>query len=56
MVGGADAQLTAKPGWKDVLERLDGYRWLLPLGYKSGMLVPGLILSNEGSWKRPARQ
>jgi tRNA-splicing ligase RtcB len=33
--------------WKQVLERLDGERWLLPQDYKKGMRVPGLIFANE---------
>ncbi|MFQ5472542.1 MAG: RtcB family protein [Dehalococcoidia bacterium] len=33
--------------WKQVLERLDGERWLLPQDYKAGMRVPGLIFANE---------
>ncbi len=33
--------------WKQVLEKLDGERWLLPQDYKKGMRVPGLIFSSE---------
>jgi tRNA-splicing ligase RtcB len=33
--------------WKKALEKVDDYRWLLPLDYKPGMLVPGLIFSSE---------
>src|ERR1700687_1514896 len=29
------------------LEKLDAYRWKLPMDYKSGMRVPGIIYSNE---------
>src|SRR3990172_7553893 len=33
--------------WKDILEKIDDYRWLLPKEYKPGMRVPGLIFSSE---------
>ena len=29
------------------LERIDGYRWRIPIGYKPGMRVPGLIYADE---------
>ncbi len=33
--------------WKDVLEKVDDYRWRLPVSYKPGMKVPGLIYAEE---------
>jgi len=34
-------------GWLNILEKVDKYRWRLPLTYKSGMRVPGLIFADE---------
>jgi tRNA-splicing ligase RtcB len=33
--------------WKNVLRKIDDWRWLLPKEYKRGMRVPGLIFSSE---------
>ena len=33
--------------WKDVLKRIDDYRWEIPADYKRGMLVPGIVYSDE---------
>jgi tRNA-splicing ligase RtcB len=33
--------------WKQILQKLDGQRWLLPQDYKQGMRVPGLIFASE---------
>jgi tRNA-splicing ligase RtcB len=33
--------------WRDVLQRQDSFRWLLPQTYKAGMRVPGLIFASE---------
>ncbi len=34
-------------GWKDVLEKIDDWRWLLPKKHKPGMRVPGLVFASE---------
>jgi len=46
-IHGPSAQVTAKPELNRILQRLDDYRWVLPQEYKAGMLVPGIIFSNE---------
>jgi tRNA-splicing ligase RtcB len=33
--------------WKKVLQKIDDWRWLLPVEYKRGMRVPGLIFASE---------
>jgi tRNA-splicing ligase RtcB len=33
--------------WRQVLRKVDDYRWELPAAYKSGMRVPGLIYADE---------
>ncbi len=33
--------------WKDLLQKIDDRRWLLPQDYKPGMRVPGLIFATE---------
>jgi len=33
--------------WQGQLSKLDNSRWEIPIDYKSGMLVPGLIYTNE---------
>src|SRR3970282_1747677 len=33
--------------WKNVLTKIDDWRWLLPEEYKAGMRVPGLIFASE---------
>jgi tRNA-splicing ligase RtcB len=33
--------------WKQILQKLDDRRWLLPQDYKPGMRVPGLIFASE---------
>ena len=33
--------------WRDVVRKIDDYRWEIPTGYKPGMVVPGLIFANE---------
>ncbi|HEX79122.1 MAG TPA: RtcB family protein [Dehalococcoidia bacterium] len=34
--------------WSGNLERIDDYRWQIPIGYKKGMRVPGLIYADRG--------
>ncbi|MEW5866860.1 MAG: RtcB family protein, partial [Bacillota bacterium] len=34
-------------GWKGPLERVDEFRWRIPVTYKPGMRVPGLIYAEE---------
>jgi len=34
--------------WKEVLEKIDDWRWLLPKKHKPGMRVPGLVFATEG--------
>ena len=34
-------------GWFSSLEKVDEYRWRLPVSYKPGMRVPGLIYADE---------
>ena len=33
--------------WQEILNKIDDYRWEIPKSYKTGMLVPGLIFTNE---------
>jgi len=33
--------------WKEILKKIDDYRWEIPKSYKQGMLVPGLIYTSE---------
>jgi tRNA-splicing ligase RtcB len=33
--------------WKEILNKIDDYRWEIPTSYKQGMLVPGLIFASE---------
>ena len=33
--------------WDKILRRVDDYRWEVPLSYKEGMLVPGLIYADD---------
>ncbi|MFC1963901.1 RtcB family protein [Chloroflexota bacterium] len=33
--------------WHGTLEKIDDYRWQIPVSYKSGMRVPGLIYASE---------
>ena len=33
--------------WQGRLEKIDDYRWRIPVSYKPGMKVPGLIYANE---------
>ncbi|MEE8347113.1 MAG: RtcB family protein, partial [Dehalococcoidia bacterium] len=33
--------------WKNILEKIDDRRWLLPKTYKPGMRVPGLVFASE---------
>ena len=40
------------PGWSGKLEKVDEFRWLIPVSYKSGMRVPGLIYADEGMLKQ----
>ncbi|MDI7246382.1 MAG: RtcB family protein [Bacillota bacterium] len=34
-------------GWKGPLERVDEFRWRIPVAYKPGMRVPGMIYADE---------
>lgn len=33
--------------WREVLNKIDDYRWEIPTSYKAGMSVPGLIYASE---------
>ena len=33
--------------WKRILRRLDDYRWEIPTSYKEGMLVPGIVYTDQ---------
>ena len=33
--------------WQEIVKKIDDYRWEIPLGYKAGMTVPGLIFTSE---------
>jgi len=35
------------PEWRDILQRIDDYRWELPASYKPGMLVPARVYADE---------
>ena len=34
-------------GWHGVIQKIDDYRWEIPISYRSGMRVPGLIYASE---------
>jgi tRNA-splicing ligase RtcB (3'-phosphate/5'-hydroxy nucleic acid ligase) len=34
-------------GWKDTLKKIDDYRWELPIDFKKGMKVPGLLYASQ---------
>ncbi len=33
--------------WREILKKIDDYRWEIPTSYKQGMSVPGLIFASE---------
>ena len=33
--------------WKEIINKIDDYRWEIPKSYKQGMRVPGLIFASE---------
>jgi len=33
--------------WKEIINKIDDYRWEIPRSYKQGMAVPGLIFASE---------
>ncbi len=33
--------------WREILKKIDDYRWEIPTSYKAGMTVPGLIFTSE---------
>ena len=33
--------------WTTILKKIDDYRWEIPMSYKPGMRVPGLVYANE---------
>jgi len=33
--------------WKEIVHKIDDYRWEIPKSYKQGMSVPGLIFTSE---------
>jgi tRNA-splicing ligase RtcB len=35
------------PAWRDMLQRIDDYRWEIPVSYKAGMRVPARIYATE---------
>ncbi len=39
--------MAEKEPWKGSLERIDEYRWKIPVGYMQGMRVPGIIYASE---------
>src|SRR3972149_8679083 len=39
--------VTTMANWKEILQKIDDWRWLLPKEYKAGMRVPGLIFASE---------
>jgi len=46
--------------WKEIVKKLDDYRWEIPPSYKAGMNVPGLIFTSESMldhiWEEQAFQ
>src|SRR5881227_816581 len=38
---------TTPKDWREVLRRLDGVRWELPVEHMAGMRVPGLIFADD---------
>ncbi len=43
----AVAETKRAPSWRSVLKPIDGLRWELPVTYKPGMKVPGLIFADD---------
>ena len=33
--------------WRETLQKIDDYRWEIPISYKAGMNVPGLVFTSE---------
>ena len=33
--------------WREIVKKIDDYRWEIPRGYKTGMLVPGRVYASE---------
>ncbi len=33
--------------WQGIVKKIDDYRWEIPISYKPGMSVPGLIFTSE---------
>ncbi len=33
--------------WRDIVRKIDDYRWEIPTSYKEGMTVPGLVFTSE---------
>ncbi len=33
--------------WKEIVKKIDDYRWEIPVSYKTGMAVPGLIFASR---------
>ncbi len=46
--------------WRDVVKKIDNYRWEIPTSYKEGMTVPGLVFASEAMlnhiWEEQAIQ
>jgi len=38
--------------WEKVLRRIDDYRWEIPMDYKEGMLVPGIVYADDKMIKK----
>ena len=38
--------------WKEVIHKIDDYRWEIRSSYKEGMRVPGLIYADENMIER----
>src|SRR3989304_4758007 len=39
-------------GWEGKLKKIDDYRWEIPVDYKTGMRVPGLVFADEAMLKQ----
>ncbi|MEE8419715.1 MAG: RtcB family protein [Dehalococcoidales bacterium] len=38
--------------WEKILKRIDDYRWEIPVSYKDGMRVPGLVFTSQAMLER----
>lgn len=47
---------TAATSWTRILKKIDDYRWEIPIDYKQGMRVPGLVFADEKMLRQIAQE